>query len=346
MDRAEVTRRSFLGALGTAGVVGLAGCAERRRLDPGEEIGPYFDRRTGRENGVRIPPGTYPWDGTGLDVRATVAGRGSRGDVVLDLQSGSMDGVVRGTLRNIVVRGRNQESKAGLDLHPGGEIDGFCWPEGGGKNQDRAIYHPRAGARTTIRNACVAGMANNGAYVDKAPVTVENSAFVNNNVANLRVGHAHGSDPGATSRVTNSLVAVTGDVRPTDEGSTNPVGLRIRRPGAFVVENCWFVFTDGAPAADGLVELKADEITADFRNCHFHNDTATRLVTDGGSHNRVTLTGCTVSGRGRTTVAGESVSGSLTRNDVRVPLPSAITGFPQADDAYGFDPLIAPFGAS
>ncbi|WP_284033471.1 hypothetical protein [Halobaculum lipolyticum] len=255
-----------------------------------------------------------------------------------------MDGAVYGTLENIVIRGENPEPKAGLDLYPGGVVRGFCWPEGGGRDQDRALYHPEGGARTTIRNACIAGMANNGAYVDKAPVTVENSSFINSNVANLRVGLDEGSDPDAVSHVRDSLVAVTSDVR-TDAGSgQNPVGLRIRRTGQFVVENCWFVFGADAPGSDGLVEIKGDDVSVEFRGCHFHNDTESEVIRDGGEANQVTLTNCTVSGEGNTTVSEDSVSGSLRTEATQVPLPSTVTGYSQADEAYGFDPQARPFG--
>lgn len=362
MTGTEFTRRSLLRTLGAAGVLGLAGCGSRKEtgsqdgidpgdgmdpgdgIDPGGDIESLMDRPPGMDGRVRIPPGTYEWNGAGLDTRTALVGAGSSGDVVLDLRSGSMDGSVRGTLENIVVRGTNQESKAGIDLYPGGVIRGFCWPEGGGKDQDRAIYHPEGGARTTIQNACVAGMANNGAYVDKAPVTVENSAFVNSNVANLRVGLDEGSDPDAVSHVRGSLIAVTDDVR-TDAGSgQNPVGLRIRRSGQFVVENCWFVFGAGSPGSDGLVEIKGDDVSVEFRGCHFHNDTGSEVIRDGGSDNEIGLTDCTVSGDGTTTVSADSVSGSLRTEPKRVPGPSAVTGYPQADDAYGFDPRARPFG--
>ncbi|WP_277555714.1 hypothetical protein [Halobaculum limi] len=254
-----------------------------------------------------------------------------------------MEGVVRGTLENIVIRGNNPESKAGLDLYPGGVIRGFCWPEGGGKDQDRAIYHPESGARTSIQNACIAGMANNGAYIDKTPVTVEDSSFINSNVANLRVGLDEGSDPEAVSYIRNSLIAVTSDVRTDADSGQNPVGLRIRRTGQFVVENCWFVFGAGAPGSDGLVEIKGDDVSVEFRECHFHNDTESQVIRDGGDNNQVTLTNCTVSGEGNTTVSADSVSGSLRTETRQVPLPSTVTGYPQADDAYGFDPQAIPF---
>lgn len=345
MGGVNITRRAALGALGAVVIGSLAGCTDSGGLESGDDIDPFLDQSVDEgDRSIYIPPGTYEWHGDGLDARGVLAGEGHSGDVVLELRSGSMHGSVRGILENIVVRGLNPESKAGLDLYPGGEINGFCWPEGGDKSEDRAIYHPEGGARTAIRNSCVAGMVNNGAYVDKAPVTVENCAFLNNNVANLRVGLRDGSNRSATSHIRNSLVAVTSETRTGDEADDqNPVGLRIRHPGRFVIENCWLVFADGAPHADGIVELRGDEITAEFRNCHFHNDTESELVLDNGSDNQATISNCTVSGSGRTTVSAESVSGSLAQTAVRVPLPSTVTGFRQADEAYGFDPGTAPF---
>lgn len=342
MGRSTVTRRRVLGSLATVGVGCLGGCPIGRNLDTGDTIDPFLD---GSGADVRIPPGTYEWHGAALEASDRLVGAGDTGDVVLELSSGSMTGSVRGTLGNIVVRGRNPESKAGIDLYPGGKIRGFCWPEGGGRSQDRAIYHPEGGSRTTIRNACVAGLANNGAYVDKAPVTVRNCAFLNNNVANLRVGHRDGSSPVATSRIQDSLVAVTGDVRvgPGD-AVQNPVGLRIRHPGRFVVEDCWFIFTADAPSADGLVELRGQDISAEFRNCHFHNGTGNALVRNSGSDNLARLRNCTVSGSGRRTVDETAVLGGLTTATPRVPSPSTVTGFQQADEAFGFDATVPPFG--
>ncbi|WP_277554068.1 right-handed parallel beta-helix repeat-containing protein [Halobaculum limi] len=343
MSTRKVKRRTLLRTLGAAGVVGLAGCGSRQESRAGDEIDPLIQQNVGTNSQIRIPPGTYEWNGTALDVRTALVGSGSLGDVVFRLRSGSMEGAVRGTLENIVVRGTNPESKSGLDLYPGGEIRGFCWPDGGGMDQDRAIYHPEGGARTTIRNTCIAGMANNGAYVDKTPVTVEDSSFINSNVANLRVGLDEESDSEAVSYVRNSLIAVTSPVRTDADSGQNPVGLRIRRTGQFVVENCWFVFTDRAPGSDGLVEIKGDDVSVEFRNCHFHNDTASEVIRDGGSDNQVTVANCTVSGTGRTSISDDSISGSLRRETVQVPLPSAVTGFSQADDAYGFDPQASPF---
>lgn len=43
--------------------------------------------------------------------------------------------------------------------------------------------------------------------------------------------------------------------------------------------------------------------------------------------------------------AAATVSGSLIGSDRSIPLPSTITGFPQADESYGLDPSIPLFGA-
>jgi len=372
------TRRTILSSIAAAGAAGIAGCStdedgEDITDEPVDEDGIRTDReaeptdddptdreatdddrdqvddidtflREADQDQIRIPPGTYDWNGTGLTANSRIVGGGDRGDVVLELVSGTMDGTVRGTLKNIVVRGRNHDSKAGLDHYPGGVIDGFCWPEGGNRDQDRAIYQPTGGGRTAIRHTCVAGLGNNGAYVDKAPVTVERSAFLNNNVANLRVGHAD-SDRTTTSIIRDTLIAVTSNPRLGAGVTTpNPVGLRIRHPGHFVIENCWLVFTEDASTADGLVELRGDDIVAEFRNTHFHNDSDTPLIADVGSNNSATLTGCTASGSGRMAAAA-TVSGSFIESDRSVPLPSTVTGFPQADESYGFDPSIPLFGA-
>lgn len=378
MDIRPSTRRSMLISIAAAGTVGIAGCSsdedredatdeptdgggvptesetdgtadgptdrEDTENDPDgvDDIDAFLREADGDE--VTIPPGTYEWHGTGLTATSKILGGGDRGDVVLELVSGTMDGTVHGTIENIVVRGRNLESKAGIDHHPGGVIDGFCWPEGGNRDQDRAIYHPTGGERTVIRNTCVAGLANNGAYVDKAPVTVERSAFLNNNIANLRVGHAD-VDTTSKSVIRDTLIAVTSSPRVGVDASTrNPVGLRIRHPGRFVIENCWLVFSEDGSSADGLVELRGDDIEAEFRNTHFYNDSEAPLIANIGSNNSVTLTGCTATGSGQMSTAAID-SGSLIESDAAVPLPSTVTGFPQADESYGFDASNEIFGA-
>jgi hypothetical protein len=325
----------------TAATAGLGGALSGSAMaapSPGDDVGSYL----APDGEVRIPAGEYTWDGSGLDIGsgAAVVGEGDPGEVVWNLESGSMDGTIAGRLENVVVRGDNPEAKSGLNLEPGGEIDGFCWPEGGNNDEDRALYHPDGGERAFLVNSAWGGCGNNGAYIDKSPMTIENCVGLNNNVANLRVGHRDGGDPSDTTYVRNSLFGATSSVRYTGEiDSENAIGLRVRHPCDLVVENCWFVYTEGATSADAMIEIhdRAEGMTATFRNCHFHNDTDIDLIQNQPDAD-VEFVDCTVSGSGSTDVPG------ATEQSKTVPLPSTITGIPQADELYGFDPSVQPFG--
>jgi len=188
----STSRRTFIKTVGAAAAIGgsttLLGNARAQG-----SVEEFLDA----SGDVTIPAGEYSWSGSGVDIASgdSLVGEGNPGDVVWNLESGTMSGSVEGTLENVVVRGDNPQSKSGLDLHPGSVVDGFIWPEGGGQGEDRAFYHPDGGSeRTTVRNSAIAWMANNGAYTDKAPATYENVAAVNNNIANIRVGHRERRD--------------------------------------------------------------------------------------------------------------------------------------------------------
>ncbi len=298
-----------------------------------------------------IPAGEYDWDGSSLSVGSgeAVVGEGDPGDVVWNLNSGTMDGTVAGRLENVVVRGDNPSPKAGIDLAPGGVIDGFVWPEGGGQSEDRALYHPDGGGRTEVRNTAFGWMANNGAYIDKAPVTMENSAAVNNNIANIRVGHWDDrgtSNPREkTTYIRNCLVAVTETPRHDNEAGSYARGIRLRHPAHLVIENCYIVFHDVDGTAD-LVELhdEAPGSTVEIRNTHFYNDSGGRLVRDkSGGEMDVTIEDCTVAGSGNREVQPNYDGNGFTEESVKVPLPSEITGYAAADEIAGVGPNVHPF---
>jgi hypothetical protein len=100
------------------------------------------------------------------------------------------------------------------------------------------------------------------------------------------------------------------------------------------------VYTEGATDADAMLEFHdgAAGMSATFRNCHFHNDSDIDMINDQAGADAEFID-CTVSGSGPTDVPG------ATEQSKTVPLPSAITGIPQADELYGFDPSVRPFGA-
>jgi len=312
------------------------------------EAGTYLD-----QNGdVTVPAGQYSWDGDGLGISSgeSVVGEGSNGDVVFDLESGTMDGYVQGTLENIVVRGSNHDPKAGIDLHPGATVDGFVWPEGGQQSEDRAFYSPQGGDdRVTVRNSAWGMMVNNGAYIDKPPVTMENCAAVNNNIANIRVGHRDGTPWGETTYIRNCIVAVTQDIGHDDTNVPHSRGIRLRHPADLVIENCWFIYLDVDGTAD-LIELHdgAAGSTVTIRNCAFYNDSNRDLVRDKSSGQMdVTIENCTFSGSGSREVdPSYSGSGIVVDDSVDFPLPSAVTGYAVADEIPGVGEGIGPWGSS
>jgi hypothetical protein len=342
-DQHTVTRRSFAKAIGAAATLGggasLLGNAAAASLDT------YLDP----DGEVTIPAGEYSWNGSDLSVGSSDAlvGEGDPGDVVWNLDSGTMDGRVEGRLENIVVRGANNDSRASIDPFPGATIDGFVWPEGGQKSRDSALYTPSGGDdRLTIRNSAWGWMVNNGAYIDKPPVTMENCAAVNNNIANVRVGHRDGTSSGQTTYVRNTLIAVTDDILHDDVNVPNSRGLRLRHPANLVVENCWFVYLDVSGSGD-LIALHDDAAgsAVTIRNCAFYNDSNGSLVRDKtGGEVDVTIENCTVAGSGSREVEPDfSGSGFTEDESVDFPLPSKVTGYPVADEIDSISDGVGPF---
>ncbi|NIB98554.1 twin-arginine translocation signal domain-containing protein [Halobacterium sp. R2-5] len=342
----SVNRRTFVKALGAATAVGgtanLVGNA-RAVSD--------LSSATSPDGEVTLDPGEYAWGG-GLDIGSgdALIGGGEKGDVVLNLESGTMDGSIEGSLENIVVRGSNPEAKSGINLYPGATVDGFVWPEGGQQSEDRALYTPDGGNdRLTLRNSAWGRMVNNGAYLDKPPVTIENCAAVNNNIANIRVGHRDGTDESETTYIRNSLVAVTGDISSDSTNSPHARGIRLRHPAHLVIENCWIVFFDVDGTAD-LIELHdgAAGSTVEIRNCAFYNDSDGDLVRDkSGGQMDVTIEDCVVAGSGSRNIEPDySGNGVVEDDSVDYPLPSEVTGYAAADEIEGFDPNVNPWDGS
>jgi hypothetical protein len=339
----RVGRRSVMKALGATAALGSLGALS------GTVAAAPVDLSGGD---TTIPAGEYEWDGSGLDNDSgeAIVGEGSPGDVVLNLESGTMDGSIEGRLENVVVRGANYEAKSGINLYPGTTVDGFVWPEGGQQSEDRALYTPDGGNnRITVRNSAWGWMVNNGAYLDKPPVTMENCAAVNNNIANIRVGHRDGTDEDETTFVRNCLIAVTEDIPNDDTNSPNARGVRLRNPADLVIENCWFIYLDVDGTAD-LIELHdgAAGSTVEIRNCAFYNDSGGDLVRDKSDGQMdVTIENCTVTGSGSRTIEPDFDGSGVTEDDsVTFPLPSAVTGYAAADEIEGVGQGIGPWGGS
>ena len=340
------SRRSLLkGAAATAATLGTVGVSTGGAAAQESSLTLSPDGKT------TIEPGEYTWEGKEFEIGSDAAliGGGTEGDVVLNLESGTMHGTVEGKLENVVVRGKNPEPKSGLDLSPGATLDGFIWPEGGQRSEDRALYTDSGGdERVTIRNSAWGSMANNGAYVDKPPVTIENCAAVNNNIAGIRVGHRDGTSSGKTSHVRNCLIAVTGDIPSDDTNTANARGLRIRHPGTFIVENCYFVYLDVEGAGNPIeIEDDAPGSTVELRNCAFYNETGNPLVVDEtGGDLDLTVENCVAVGSGNHEVDAEfSGSGVTSGGDVSFPTPGKLTGYPSADEIQGVGSDVGPWNS-
>lgn len=310
--------------------------------------GPTLEALLDRSGTVTVPPGTYAWDGDRLEVGGdeTLVGGGTPGATVWQLEDGTMEGTIEGRFRNVVVRGANPAPKAGIDLLPGAEVDGFVWPEGGQQDEDRALYTPDGGdERVVVRRSAWAWMANNGAYLDKPAVTIDRCAAVNNNIAGIRVGHRDGTDEDRLTHVKNSLIAVTREVASDDTNSANARGLRIRHPCRVLVENCTFVYLDVPGTAD-LIEIHDEAAGAEvtIRNCTFYNDSPGKLVRDKADGDaQVTLEGCTVAGTGNREVEPDVEGSGLRESPIAAPLPSQVTGYRAADAIDGVGPGIGPW---
>ncbi|MFC7137894.1 hypothetical protein ACFQRB_18490 [Halobaculum litoreum] len=150
-EQATASRRTLLKGIGAFATVSGAGVLASEAASASGHFGEYSE-----PNGeVTIPPGEYTWDDDDLDIGSgdALVGGGDPGDVVVNMAGGTMDGSIAGTMRNIVVRGDNKDSKAGIDAEDGALIDGFHWPEGGQQSEDRCLFTPGGGDRGTVRNS-------------------------------------------------------------------------------------------------------------------------------------------------------------------------------------------------
>ena len=343
---ASASRRTLLKGAGAFASVGAAGLLGSKAASAAGDFGDYSTP----SGEVHIPPGEYTWNGDDLDIGSgdALVGDGDPGDVVVNLEGGTMEGWIEGRLENVVVKGRNRDDRAGLYVVEGSEIDGFVWTDGGNETKDRALYNPEGGERAVVRNSAWAWMGNNGAYTDKLPMTFENCVAANNNIANIRVGHRRGTDVGATTYVRNCLIAVTDSPRTDGGNSMNARGLRMRHPGDFVVENCHFVAMDVDGVGNPIIMHDgAEGSTVTVRNCHFYNDSGRKLVRDktGGSCD-VTVENCTFQGSGSDEI-GPSYSGSgIVEGSASFPLPSEVTGRAAADDIDGIESGVGPWSES
>ena len=320
-------------------------------ISEGEVIDQYLDVPSGET--YEIPAGNYEFNGGGFAIPADseLVGLGNAGDVVLNIQSGTVEGFVEGRLKNITVRGTTSTGKAGIDVMPSAEIDGFVWPEGGCTDLDRTLYAPESSdQRSVVKNSMWTNCKDNGAYHDNLLSTFENCVAMNNNVSNIRVGNGSVDYETETTYVRNCLIANTEDIE-KQSGSDTPYsrGIRIREPGDFVIEDC-YIFGFDVAGSGPLIQISdnAGPATVEIRNCTFYTETSAALVRhDDGSGVDVTINDCDVAGPGNyeieRTYSGTGLN-EVSESDITAPRPSDLTGNPQSDEVSGLsamDPFFA-----
>jgi len=310
------------------------------------------DHYISQSGDVTVPPGTYEWHGTPFDIKKgdSFIGGGNPGDVVFKITRGTMGGHLRGTLKNIVVRGRNPSGESEINTYPGCTLDGFVWPEGAptSSKDSRALFDRESGSEpATFRNSAWAHCRNNGAYTMKGPKNISNVVALNNNISQVRVGNGDGAPHNGTIRVNNCVIGVVSPVPANFRGDHNGRGLYIREPGNFIVENCTFVNKD-VTGAGNMIEMHDPAYgNVTIRNCHFYNDSKSDIINDhtNGSFN-ITVQNCVFDGSGSSNISA-SYSGSGVRSgNVTVPLPSRVTGRSEADLIAGVTPGTAPFASA
>ncbi|SNZ12221.1 hypothetical protein SAMN06269185_1557 [Natronoarchaeum philippinense] len=270
----KLNRRSYLALAGAAGVAaGTAGLlggstgsasADRQTVDLGAEglqdgdaIDDYLAEHFDNGTAVHIPPGSYEWNGEGLDgdyENAALIGDGKPGAVELNFPEGehrynavrAQAGEVR--LENFQIRGATGGEEAKLRAEARGEdatmvLDKIWLPDGVEDGADGVGIYVGAEHAGTIRivDCWVQNFSDNGLYAsgpgadfddaENGKVIVEGGLFRNNNISNVRIG-----TDGAEVR---NVAMVHDGQSPPNDGVYNQRNLRIRQPGQnMVVDSC------------------------------------------------------------------------------------------------------------
>lgn len=232
-------------------------------LAEGDAIDPYLEDhlRDGAE--VRIPEGTYLWNGGGFDEPLDYASLVGEGDVVLRMPDDYEFPVeivtdTRFELRNVTLRGR-----AGADggfaayaSSPGGKVTlrDVALPEGSVPSEQSGIYvDPKHAGAAYFIDLEIRGFASGGikAYPPAASnggaggsVYVVGGRYRNNNIANLWLG--------PTKTVVRRVLSIQNGSAPSESGNsnTNQRGVWIDQSSSdLTIEDSDFVQESSASAA-------------------------------------------------------------------------------------------------
>jgi hypothetical protein len=268
----ELKRRSYLKiagaaglAAGTTGLLGGSAAAQTETVDLGEEglqdgdeIDDYLSEHFQNGAEVHVPPGSYEWNGEGLDgdyENAALIGDGKPGAVELNYPEGehrynavrAQAGEVR--IENIMIRGKTSGEEAKLRAEARAEdatmvLDKVWLPDGVVEGGDAVGIYVGADHAGTIeiRDCWVQNFSDNGLYASgpgnesdddaaNGKVIVEGGLFRNNNISNVRIG--------ADDAEVRNVAMVNDGEAPPNDGAVNQRNLRIRQPGEnLVIDSC------------------------------------------------------------------------------------------------------------
>jgi hypothetical protein len=223
--------------------LGLLGIGESRPTfvpPPGECIGdgPYFHFDDVAEFLFQGGDFDFRQNDSGGEIRVTATGNATVRDVTI---GGSCPAQVANFRFDVV-----DEAGAGLvENYRSTNSQHDPWLTGVYVGQDHA-------GELTFRNSEVHGFSGNGIYAS-APglpegaggvVNVENGAYRNNNIANIRLGTVQSTARGAEVRV---------DTSPPEHVGVNARGIRLRNQQDQLVENCNIEFTAEAGSSFGAI---------------------------------------------------------------------------------------------
>lgn len=298
------SRRSYLGLVGgvfaAGSVTTQSAMATASTVDLGEQglasgdvVDPYLEEHFVDGVTVRIPAGSYAWDGGGFEGATGNAAVVGDGDVSLDLTGDSFRNNIRaesGTieLRNVTVRGKPSE-KSHFRLETGEAativVDGLEFPDGAAEESKcRPFYVPRDHAGTVdIRNCYYSSFSDNGIYASSpgyddgagGRVLVENCVAHNTNIAAIRVGSSG-------SVVKNCLIVNDGPAPESEREQVNMRGIRVRNPGENIrIEDCEIIMDHEAAGAPIQIHEEAEGGSGIIRNVTIRNDGDSEAIDEG-----------------------------------------------------------------
>lgn len=328
-------------------------------LTDGDDIGPYLADHFIDGVEVRIPPGTYRYDGTGLSKNI--------GDAAL---IGSDEGVefhrppdpeveVRPFLKctddvrveNITVRGEKGEAQSRWRfdaVNPAAVVDvvNVNHPDGTvGCSDSLAFYTGKYHTGTvTYKNCYVADHGNSSFYINQGyspdrqnPVNMINCVVINANGTSR-----HGTNG---SVIKDCTFIWRDEPNPWKNCSSMARGPRWDQGGEnMVVENCHFYFGSGIGNSEGAIKVEDFQLGGIMRDIYIHNETDGEMFVDAGGLNSFNFENIHISGPGLTDSSNVMVTGSEPpdlRNEDAVWMPEAATVLPDGGSVTKVDDVTA-----